>query len=135
ERWDAAGQNAVIWVRVDTVPGGSAAETFRMRWGKPGAADSSSRTSVFRTADGYQGVWHFGGNVFDASANAYDGLDVGTSDASGVLGRGRFFDGFSFISLGTAPNMVTSTAVSFSVEAWMQWISMDVAPSTERYRT
>jgi Concanavalin A-like lectin/glucanases superfamily/FlgD Ig-like domain len=73
-----------------------------MYWGNPGAADSSSGTAVFDTANGFVGVWHLGetGNTDpqgykDATFNAYDGtgFQLTGADAPAVIGNGQTFAG------------------------------------------
>src|SRR5580698_9585821 len=41
DHWDSAGQNAAIWVHLDTAYGNSSTQSIRMYWGKSGSADSS----------------------------------------------------------------------------------------------
>ncbi len=102
ERWDAANHQAEIWVRMDTISGGSESQFLRVYWGKPQAADASSGKEVFDTQD-FFGVWHLegaGGNnpdgFMDATAqgNHGTGASMPPNDGSeGVVGRGQGFDG------------------------------------------
>jgi hypothetical protein len=134
ERWDTVAKVAEIWVRVDTVLGNNASQTVRMFWGKASATDGSNGAAVFDTAAGYQGVWHFNSSLDDATRNAYHGLDNGTTDAAGAVGRGREFNGSANINLGMAPKMSTGDADRFTVEAWVNWSSIGTGGS-DRYRT
>src|SRR6185295_11505385 len=61
EKWDSAGKSAAIWVLVDTILGNINNQRIRMHWGKSGAADSSNGAAVFKTANGFQAVWHMNG--------------------------------------------------------------------------
>ncbi|MBN1577895.1 MAG: DUF2341 domain-containing protein, partial [Chitinispirillaceae bacterium] len=83
ERWvDNTGNNdtAEIWVKLDTVYGNSATQSFVMYWGKAGASDSSKSTSVFETTNGFVGVWHLdedpsggSGAMKDVTTNGLNG--------------------------------------------------------------
>ncbi|MBN1756701.1 MAG: DUF2341 domain-containing protein, partial [Chitinispirillaceae bacterium] len=103
ERWvDEVSDNdtAEIWVKIDTVYGNNATQSFIMLWGKAGAADSSMGGAVFGTSNGFKGVWHLGeeGNTtaLDATSGGNDGTSNGfstSSDAAGVIGISREFNG------------------------------------------
>lgn len=139
EEWNAAGTSARVWVRLDTVYA-NANQSFRMYWGRAGAADSSSGPNTFRSAagaaGGYQGVWHFENNLNDATSNAYNGTNTNTKDTAGIHGRARYFNGTdASIALGAAANMVTGNGVSFSIEAWVNWRTIGIDPATSKYRT
>jgi hypothetical protein len=73
ERWDSAAAAAAVWVRIDTVLGNSADQSFKMRWGMPTAPDNSDGPAVFDTADGYAAVWHLGGGAAVPRANSAAG--------------------------------------------------------------
>ena len=60
ERWNAAQQKAEIWVRVPRVLAGTASTRLRMYWGKADAADSSMGSQVFKSGNGFAGVWNMG---------------------------------------------------------------------------
>jgi hypothetical protein len=132
DQWDSAGLSAAIWVRLDTATGNTNAPAVRLYWGNAAAADSSSGASVFRTADNYQGVWHFGGNFTDATSNANNGSNTGSVDTAGAMGRGRYFNGTSnSISI---PNTATMNAANpLTVEAWVNWQTIGTGTAS-RYR-
>ena len=100
--------------------------------GKSTAMDSSKSASVFRVADAFQGVWHFGGNLNDATSNGITGTPTGTTEAAGAIGLGRYFDGGSSISLGNPAGMNLQNP--FTIEAWVKWESIGTG-SVDRYRT
>jgi hypothetical protein len=133
ERWDSAGQSADIWVRLDTVMGNNSTQTFNIYWGKASAGDSSNGAKTFDAAGGYQGVWHLNNSTNDATVNAIHGVDEGTSDIAGAIGRGRDFNGSSRITLGNNPLMSSGDADRFTVESWANWSSIGTGAS-DRYR-
>jgi hypothetical protein len=131
EQWDSAGQSAAIWVRLDTAYGNNNSQSIRVYWGRASAADSSKGASVFRTGDNYQGVWHLSG-MSDATANANNGTNTGTTDTAGAMGRGRHFNGTSaYIDVGNSAAM--NSGVPFSIEGWVSWQSIGTG-ATSRYR-
>ena len=102
ERWDAAAEEAEIWVMVDTVFGNDSTHFFVMYWGNPSAASASNSATVFDTAAGFEGVWHLSGEgnatAFDATGNHYDGIPSNMTNASaiaGIIGSARSFNGSS----------------------------------------
>jgi trimeric autotransporter adhesin len=131
ETWDAANQKAEIWVRLDTLLAQSLTQQIRMYWGKESAKDSSDGRTVFRTENGFKGVWHLGSNVLDATANQNHGIDSGTTIASeGRIGMARFFDNpgsyvtnGKFISLGSPANL--NFGGKITMEAWVRWNRKD----------
>lgn len=129
--WDAVGQKATIWVRVDTLYGKMATQNIRMYWGKSDASDSSDGKNVFRIADGFKGVWHLGATVLDATANLNHGIDSGTVLVSdGRIGQARLFNNpasyataGSYIYLGAKANLKFTGKITF--EAWVRWNRRD----------
>jgi hypothetical protein len=101
ERWDAAGQAAEIWVKVDTVYANDSTQNIIMRWGNTIAVSASDGAAVFDTADGFQGVWHLGefsnSLAKDATGNHFDGTpsDTAPLQAQGVIGSALQFNGKS----------------------------------------
>jgi hypothetical protein len=111
ELWDAAGGQAVFWVKLDTVTGNSVTN-FNIHWGNAAATSESSPSAVFGSAGGYSSVYHLSetpgdsGSILDHSGNGFNGTPVGTMDAadlvSGVVGKGLDFDGTDdYVDLGT----------------------------------
>jgi|GEM_PF-2015357 len=99
ERWidgDDDNDTAEIWIRIDTVYGNNSTQSFIMYWGNGTASDSSNGARVFRSADGFMGTYHLGGDLGDASSLGNDGIDSSTVDtAGGLIGRARSFNGSS----------------------------------------
>jgi len=137
------GQNAQIWVSVDTVFANNASQSFTMYWGKSGAPDSSNGTEVFdTTANGYKFVSHLNNTTpTDATVKNWPLAQNGTGtglpvDTTGVIGGAlsflpggiTAFDG-AFIGQGSNTNagsytLSSSTALdlpagsNYTVSAW-----------------
>lgn len=134
ERWNSAAKQAEIWVKLDTVLANTAAQTVKMFWGNAAATEGSSGPAVFTpTSPGggpnWSGVWHLDGTVKDATGQAPDGQDSGTTDTAGQIGRARSFEnanayattGGKYIHLGAPASLDISGAIT--MEAWVQWRS------------
>lgn len=99
ERWDPNLRAAEVWVKVDTIRGGDAAQSIRMYWGNASAADSSRPAAVFGAANGYQSVWHLGGSGSAPRPNATGGNPAspvrydGDEAAPGVIAGADSLDG------------------------------------------
>lgn len=124
ERWDSAGRNAAVWVRVDTVYGNRNNQHVRMHWGNAAAADSSNGTAVFRVADGFRAVWHMNdtGNVADATGRGMTAVANGApGSATGMIGGARSFNGSSsYFDVTNSDTGLSYTVNSnYSVSAWI----------------
>jgi hypothetical protein len=111
ELWDAAGDEAVIWVKIDTVYQ-STPQVITIYWGNNSVESESNGVAVFAPANGFSGVWHMsesptGANAIpDRTGNGFHGSPVGNMTAgdvvSGVAGRALDFDGTDdYLDLGT----------------------------------
>ena len=131
ESWDQSNKQASVWVRLDTIRGGNSNQTFFMYWGKPGAIDSSNGSSVFQTANGFQGVWHLGNNLEDATANKNNGVDSGSaSEPQGIIGTGRkFVNPMPYVTTGQYISLGNPSSLNFrgqlTLEAWVKWSNRD----------
>ncbi len=131
EQWDSSLAKAAIWVLIDTVYG-NRAQSIVMYYGNPVAIPAANGKNVFDTSNGFFAGYHFAGNLFDATANNYNGIDSNTKDASnGIIGNSRNFNGTSYISLGDLPDrprgtisfwfnpgVTTDTSISYSQGIW-----------------
>ncbi|MBN2037939.1 MAG: DUF2341 domain-containing protein [Chitinispirillaceae bacterium] len=100
EQWDSAGSVAEIWAKVDTVFGNDSTQCITMYWGNPGADDSSSGAAVFDTGKGFAGAWHLcenGDSIHDATGNAFNGENSGTTASLGMIGNSRNFTDGDYI--------------------------------------
>ena len=113
ESYDVGNGIYTAWVSVPVLSE-SENTVIEMYYGNAGVSTDPSSTSVW---DEYHGVYLLGNNDFtDASANAYNGTNDGTTDEVGIAGRSQLFDGSSEISLSSSfPNLTTT----FTISAWV----------------
>jgi hypothetical protein len=128
ERWDAAAQQAEIWVKADTVHGDSRSDLITLHFGKGGAPAWSDGRRVFDSADGFGGVWHLSeeasdtvtkGLYKDASPAAQNGDDrVAANVTEGLIGRGHGFRLGDYIK--SQPSYTLRPATAITVSAWFR---------------
>ncbi|HEX2956409.1 MAG TPA: DUF2341 domain-containing protein [Chitinispirillaceae bacterium] len=105
EKWDSI--SGVIWVNVDTVFMNNVSQHIVMHYGNALAVDSSKGSKVFQTSNRFTGVWHINDNFRDATSNANNGTNMGTTDVSGIAASGKSFNGTT--STVTLTNSLTTT--------------------------
>jgi len=135
ERWDSVAKVAEIWVKVDTIFGNDSSQFITMHWGDSSFQPDVAGSTVFDTADGYQGVWHLGEEaaspVLDATDNHYNsGAPQSTfpSVAAGIIGNSRSFDGvshFMAIPSSASGRLDIPADGHYAVSAWVYLDSLD----------
>ena len=129
EYWDAAAGNAAIWVRIPTIKGNDQ-QAIRMHWGHDQTSSESNGEGVFRTTEGFAGVWHLGDNLEDATSNNLDGFnkpDKPTTNTIGIIGDGQEFGVNKFLVIrppGTKPDRRVSCMPSGNADRTMSaWVN------------
>jgi biopolymer transport protein ExbB len=127
ESWNATTKTATVWVLADTILGTKNNNVIRMHWGNASAADSSSGAQVFKTAAGFQAVWHMNGtsNDSDATSNgihlAVDTLQQAPASGVGAINGARVFAGSQYLrAVGSATGPLNFPAGgNYSISAWV----------------
>ena len=131
ESWDRTAGTAAVWVRVDTMQAGNAAQELRIFAGKPAAGRAPASPPVFDTSQGFAGVWHLGESpapggpvLLDRTARAHHGIPFGSMGAensvAGVAGRGLALDGKDdFVQLADAASYLTADG-ALTLSAWIR---------------
>jgi len=129
ERWDAAGGNADVWVRIPTIKGDDQ-QAIRMHWGNDKVASESNGEGVFPTTKGFAGVWHLGDNLEDATSNNLDGFnrpDKPTNNTTGMIGDAQEFGVNKFLVIrppGTNPDRRVTCMPSGNADRTMSaWVN------------
>ena len=129
EYWDATAGNAAIWVRIPTIKGNDQ-QAIRMHWGHDQTSSESNGEGVFRTTEGFAGVWHLGDNLEDATSNNLDGFnkpDKPTTNTTGIIGDGQEFGVNKFLVIrppGTKPDRRVSCMPSGNADRTMSaWVN------------
>ena len=130
ERWDAQARQAEIWVRLDSLSGGSPVQ-MTLHWGRLQAPDFSFGPAVFST---FGGVWHlqarpglYGEMV---SADASPGAarlagQVEAGDRSGAVGDGAGFRGYHVLTAAGHAGLWPES--SFTISAWIRIVGLQSA--------
>jgi hypothetical protein len=114
ERWDAAREEAEVWVKVDTVYGNDSLHSIAMYWGNDSAKNASSGSAVFDT--GFLAVWHLNNGCGDATANGRAGTNYGATDTEGIIGNSKKFNGADSLRI----SGLLGSPASVSLSAWAQ---------------
>ena len=125
EHWDGPNQRAEIWVLLDTLSSGNAAQPFLIYSGNPAAAPAGKGASVFDPGSGFTAAWHLGEDLKDATSLGNDGTNQGTQPIAGAIGIARAFDGTgAHVSIADAPGLHFG-AGDFTLSAWVSPDSFD----------
>lgn len=135
--WDAQAGKADVWVRMDTVHAGSAAQYLTLHWGKADAAAFKARRPVFDTLAGFAGAWHPEEDAADTTANGlYKDITGAGSDAddriantsrSGVVGAGHGLDSGDYAEAPKASAGLRLTR-AFTLAIWYRSTGKGMGP-------
>lgn len=123
DRWDSAAGQAVIWIRVPRVEGGSDSNSVTLYWGNPAAARYTPGP-VFDRAGGFAAVWHLdeAGNTSPGGYADALGLHPGTAPAlidntvtEGLIAGGLALDGSKHVAVGGSPALDSLEQITLSV--------------------
>ena len=118
EQWDAINTSAAVWVKIPTITG-NARQEIRMYWGKSDAVSESNGAAVFNVANGYASVLHLNETVADVVGNTTP-TDVGTTLATGMIGKGRNFTAGKGILVGNNLTTFPTGSNPHSSEVWFR---------------
>jgi hypothetical protein len=129
ESWDRAAGKAAIWVRLDTLHAGRAAQAITMHWGASPAAGPMRKRPVFDTLKGFAGVWHLAEEAADTVSNRLfrdatgggsDGDDrIRNVSRAGAVGAGHGLDSGDYIQA-PKPSMGLKLTRAFTLSAWFR---------------
>lgn len=126
DRWDSAAGQAVIWIRVPRVEGGSDSASVTLHWGNPAAARYSPGP-VFDGAGGYSAVWHLDepGNTSPGGYADALGRHPGTAPSlidntvtEGLIAGCLALDGSKHVAVGGGPALDSLEQITLS--AWFK---------------
>lgn len=128
ERWDAAAGQAVVWVRLDSLAARKADRNLVLHWGRAVPLPLSLGSGVFRSDNGYVGVWHLGERGVGAKAldarGVFNGflMSIGDRDpatvrgGAGVVGTGYALDTSNgYVNIRRQPSLDVSKAFTISI--------------------
>jgi PKD repeat protein len=137
-KYNAANQTAIIWVKTDSVQGNNATQSINMYWGKSSATTTSDSAAVFVPGNGFASVLHLnkrlaGTTLTDATGQGRSGLcSNSVTDTTGVFdsavalhcygASGTYTSGDSIIIAGLMGSPATLT-----MSAWVRVDSVDQA--------
>ncbi|TYP93828.1 conserved repeat domain-containing protein [Fodinibius salinus] len=111
ESYNASNGNLVSWVRI---PNLSSSTTIYMLYGNASVTSDPSTSNTWD--NNFKVVQHFNANnLADATNNANNGLNNGTTSILGKLGTARDFDGNSNIEIPNSPTLNISGPITISM--------------------
>jgi uncharacterized repeat protein (TIGR01451 family) len=124
ERWDEDG-TSYVWVKVPRIEPSSDNDYIWMYFGNPEAHDGQDPTNVF--TDTYRMVYHLeespaliDGVVRDSTANAFHGLNKGSTDAPGFIANAQDFGGAGqYVDLGSDLPVINGVSAA-TLSAWIR---------------
>jgi len=123
ESWNPGG-NSIAWVQVPKIDANSDSDYIWLYYGNPATAAGQDPPAVWDAT--FAGVWHFNGDLLDATANMNDGTNFGSAATSGLFAGARSFDGIaSYIDAGNDPSLEITGQLT--LEAWVKIVDPDQA--------
>jgi biopolymer transport protein ExbB len=128
ERFDQAGDELVLWVRVPALPAASDTVLYFYY----GNASSPSQEDAAAVWTGEQAVWHLGdpvpggqtgGTHHDATGHGHDGTQHGNHDGTGKIGRAQSFNGSSDYIEVAGPDSLVIGDADLTIAAWIKTAS------------
>jgi hypothetical protein len=132
ELWDAANNEAIVWILVPKVDGNSYSDHVTMYYGNSELEDGQIPSAVWDTANAFQGVWHMKDNphgdpsqgLKDVTINSFHMTPYGSMDSSdlvtGIIGRAVAFDGTNDrFQLGSGKSIYKNIG-SATISAWVK---------------
>jgi hypothetical protein len=113
EQWTAGG-TSYVWVRVPLIAASGGPAAIWLYYGNAAAPDGQNVAAVWT---GHRAVWHLA-SMTDATGQGHTGVNQGTIDAAGKIGRARRFGG-ARIQVAHAATLSFTAADSFTLSAWV----------------
>jgi len=116
ESWNP-GDTSIVWVQVPRIDANSDSDFIWLYYGNPAAAEGQDPPAVWDAT--FAGVWHFNGDLLDATANINDGTNFGSTAESGQFAGARGFDGISSY-IEVVSNTSLEITGQLTLEAWIK---------------
>jgi len=125
EKFDGGTGELVAWVKVGSVSS-SGNTVIYMYYGNPSAGDQQlvapTKSDVWSD---YVGAWHLHDDFEDSTSNNNDGINTGSTDATGQIADGQSFNGTGNYIQTTSSEL--KTANSFTISTWFKTDALDYA--------
>jgi len=117
ESFDINSGELVAWVNIPVLSSAADLKIF-MYYGNPDCTNQEFPESVWDAY--YCGVWHLN-DFYDSTINGNDGVNHGTDDCTGKIGRGKDFieSNKDYISLGDMPEPADDSISTATFEVWI----------------
>jgi hypothetical protein len=117
EEWNTDGKS-YIWVKVPELSDSS--DHIWMYWGRALAVDPPQATDGSTWSGGYRAVWHLHDDVYDSTSNRITTTDHDSTNITGMIADGRYFDGTnSFIEPLVGTNWYGTNVNGLTLSMWI----------------
>ena len=114
EAYDSVNGDLLVWVNVTGLS--STTDTvLYLYYGNAGCENQQNPENVWCSS--YHGVWHLNNNVLDSTGYGNDGTNYGSTDRTGMIGNGRYFDGNDYI---VTPQHCLGVANNWTASCWFR---------------
>lgn len=122
ESYTSASGILVAWVKIPTLSS-TANTVIYMYYGNAAAASQQNVTGTWDA--NYRGVYHLNNAFLDATSNAYNGTNTGTTDVTGKISKGRGFvqaDGADYVTI----SGLMGSPANITLSSWANLTTKDV---------
>lgn len=121
ETYNNIKQNAILWINIPIILPNNSDQYIVIKWGNNLAESLSSSQKVFNSQNNFIGVWHFNGNMNDATNLENNSTSTGSLqlDESGPIGKGlHIYSENSYLTIDNESNFDLSDELTIS--AWVK---------------
>lgn len=121
ERFDAANELAVVWVKLPKLKAKAKTDTLMVRWGNKGAAAAGESKSVYDESQVLVLNFSEADGVKDATGNANHAREsTGVVVAAGPIGAAMGFNGAARVVVPGSASLVLKPATGWTMTAWVK---------------
>jgi hypothetical protein len=122
ESYSSSTGSLMAWVQIPSLSSSSNTVIY-MYYGNSGAANQQNVTATWDAS--FRGVYHLNNVFTDATSNARNGTNSGTSSTTGKIANGRSFNGSSKITI----SGLMSNPINVTLSGWANLTTRDVTGS------
>lgn len=126
EKFDAANELAVVWVKLPKLKAKAKSDSLMVRWGNKGAKAADESKSVYDESQVLVLNFSEEGGVKDATGNANHAKEAtGAVVAAGPIGGAMGFNGSSRVVVPASASLALKPSTGWTMTAWIKPDSLD----------
>jgi biopolymer transport protein ExbB len=128
EKFDAANELAVVWVKLPKLKAKATTDSLMLRWGNKDAKAADDSKAVYDESQVLVLNFSEEGGVKDATANANNAKEAtGVAVANGPIGGAMAFNGAARVLVPASASLALKPATGWTMTAWVKPDSLDKA--------